>query len=144
MPENRASFGYCHSILIILGLATISIALIVSAFSLALINENNQILQDATFSHFDSPAKTDRKAMRVARCDVGVCTSMTTVTKTVWETSKVEGAKTRTMIALSSESSVVIPPGVVFVENEVKAVKTAGGGSRRRQIVDVNKPEMQM
>lgn len=69
---------------------------------------------------------------------------MTTVTKTVWETSKVEGAKTRTMIALSSESSVVIPPGVVFVENEVKAVKTAGGGSRRRQIVDVNKPEMQM
>ncbi|TIA17655.1 hypothetical protein D6C81_05449 [Aureobasidium pullulans] len=144
MPENRASFGYCHSILIILGLATISIALIVSAFSLALINENNQILQDATFSHFDSVAKTDRKAMRVARCDVGVCTSMTTVTKTVWETSKVEGAKTRTMIALSSESSVVIPPGVVFVENEVEAVETAGGGSRRRQIVDVNKPEMQM
>ncbi|THY87964.1 hypothetical protein D6C93_07386 [Aureobasidium pullulans] len=144
MPENRASFGYCHSILIILGLATISIALIVSAFSLALINENNQILQDATFSHFDSVAKTDRKVMRVARCDVGVCTSMTTVTKTVWETSKVEGAKTRTMIALSSESSVVIPPGVVFVENEVKAVKTAGGGSRRRRIVDVNKPEMQM
>ncbi|THY88353.1 hypothetical protein D6C95_07095 [Aureobasidium pullulans] len=72
MPENRASFGYCHSILIILGLATISIALIVSAFSLALINENNQILQDATFSHFDAIAKTDRKAMRVARCDVGV------------------------------------------------------------------------
>ncbi|KAL2034303.1 hypothetical protein VTO58DRAFT_105017 [Aureobasidium pullulans] len=63
MPENRASFGYCHSILIILGLATISIALIVSAFSLALINENNQILQDATFSHFDAIAKTDRKAI---------------------------------------------------------------------------------
>ncbi|CAD0086569.1 unnamed protein product [Aureobasidium vineae] len=158
MPNDN---GFCHKMLIFLGLMAVGVSLIIVSFGVALSNENNKILLDATMVE----PGTQQRAFRAASCHVGTCTKEKTFWKTVimpastvTETATVHlpdyveptdhVGPARPTIGLSGTRSTTLMPHVMPTEDvedvEQRKERFIRGGSRGRRIVDVNKPEMQM
>lgn len=140
--------------LIVLGLMTVGVSFILAAFTLVLTNDNNHMLMDATMR----TSGTKNRAFQVASCDVGTCREARTFWKTivmpamtVTETATfyVTGYDRPEQLATIEMEDVqpttlmphVLPTGNV---EEPEKKKFPIKGTRSGQIVDVNKPEMQM
>jgi hypothetical protein len=138
----------CQKMLTLLALTTVSVSLIVVSFGVALSHKTHKILQEATVAQFG----TDKMAFRAVSCDMGRCTGA----KTVWKTHR----QTTLVVSTVTETKVVYAPGqggptsstveledfpiLTLVPHAIPTEKTDGAQKARTQIVDVNKPEMQM
>lgn len=144
MPDDTV---FCHKILILLGLMTIGVSLIIASFQMALSHKTHNMLLE-TIVH---DLKTNQRAFRAAKCDVASCTGV----KTLWKTKR----QTVTPGPTVTETKVVYTaghdrPGRPTIELEASEslrlvphtmpTGRVDGAEKRRHIVDVNKPEMQM
>lgn len=145
MPNDNS---YCQKMLILLGLMTVSVSLIVVSFNVALSNKTHKMLLEVTVEDL----KTNQRAFRAAKCDLASCTGV----KTVWKTWRATTTPTLTV----TETKVVYISGrdrppqptvelevlepLKLVPHAMPAGNIGGAEKMSRQIVDVNKPEIQM
>jgi hypothetical protein len=138
----------CQKMLTLLALTTVSVSLTVVSFGVALSHKTHKILQEATVPQLG----TNQMAFRAVSCDMARCTGV----KTVWKTWR----QTTLAVSTVTETKVVYAPGhdkpttltveledfpiSTLVPQAIPTEKTDGTQKIRRQIVDVNKPEMQM
>jgi len=144
MPNDTI---FVHKMLILLGLMTIGISLIVASFQMALSNKTHNMLLETMVQDL----KTNQRAFRAAKCDLASCTGV----KTLWKTRRM----TATSASTVTETKVVYvsahdkpPRPTIKLENfeslrlvpHAMPTKDIEGTEKRKRIVDVNKPEMQM
>lgn len=159
MPNDNY---FWHKSMILLGLVTVGVSLIVVSFGVIISNGTNKILLDATVAE----AGTRQRTFRVASCDVVSCTEVKTLWKTMWREATVPASTvTETKVVYASGHDRPTRPATIELELEIPQSTTLAprtlptgtvesaekrekkfirGRSRGRQIVDVNKPEMQM
>jgi hypothetical protein len=145
MPNDNS---FCQKMLILLGLMTVSVSLIVVSFNVALSNKTHKMLLEVTVEDL----KTNQRAFRAAKCDFASCTGV----KTVWKTWRATSTPTLTVtetkvVYISGHGRPPRPTAGPEVLQPLKLVPDAipvgdigGAEKRNRQIVDVNKPEIQM
>lgn len=138
--------------MVLLGFMTIILALILNVFTLVLTNDNNHMLIDATF-----PSGLNRRTFKVASCEIGTCKEEKTFWKTVLmpastvtETATVyvpsyDGPTQPATVDMDVQAT-TLAPRVLPTSNveEAEKEKFSIRGMKHGDIVDVNKPEMQM
>jgi hypothetical protein len=145
MPNDTI---FSHKMLILLGLMTIGVSLVIVSFGVALSNKTHNMLLE-TMVH---DLGTNQRAFRAAKCDLGSCTKVKTLWKTRRETTTPASTVTETKVMYVSGQDRPPRPtvglGVLQPLKLVPHVMPTGDGEgvekKRRHIVDVNKPEMQM
>lgn len=144
MPNDTM---FVHKMLVLLGRMTIGVSLIVASFQMALSNKTHNMLLE-TIVH---DLKTNQRAFRAARCDFASCTGV----KTLWKTRRVAptpaSTVTETKVVYTTGHDRPTRPAIELETFEsLRLVPHAmpttdlDGPEKRRHIVDVNKPEMQM
>lgn len=145
MPNDTI---FVHKMLVLLGLMTIGVSLIVASFQMALSNKTHNMLLETMVQDL----KTNQRAFRAAKCDLASCTGI----KTLWRTRRM----TPTPASTVTETKVVYVSGhdrpprpaaeleaselLRLVPHAIPTKNFDGADKKRRHIVDVNKPEMQM
>lgn len=138
----------CQKMLTLLALTTVSVSLIVVSFGVALSHKTHKILQEATIAQLG----TNQRAFRAVSGDMARCTGVKTVWKTWRQTTLAVSTVTETKVVYvpghdgSTSSTVELEdlPILTLVPHAIPTEKTDGTQEIRRQIVDVNKPEMRM
>ncbi|CAD0099814.1 unnamed protein product [Aureobasidium mustum] len=143
---------FCSYGMILLGFMTIILALILSVFTLVLTNDNHHMLSDATIA-----SGYKDTTFKVAFCEIGTCKEEKTFWKTVLmpastmtETATVyvpdyDGPTQAATIDMDVQPT-TLAPRVLPTSNveEAEKKKFSIRGMKHGDIVDVNKPEMQM